>query len=60
MVAKVYASMNPEEAAPILDRLDDATAKTVLGCMKERQIGAILAAMSKDHAVALARLLAGG
>ena len=60
VVTKVYASMKPEEAAPILDRLDDATAKMVLGCMKERQIGAILAAMNKDRAVALTRLLAGG
>jgi flagellar motility protein MotE (MotC chaperone) len=60
VVTKVYASMKPEEAAPILDRLDDATAKLVLGCMKERQIGAILAAMNKDRAVALTKLLAGG
>jgi len=59
-VTKVYASMKPEEAAPIVDRLDDATARTVLGCMKERQIGAILAAMNRDRAVALTRLLAAG
>jgi flagellar motility protein MotE (MotC chaperone) len=59
-VTKVYASMKPDEAAPILDRLDDATARTVLGCMKERQIGAILAAMNRDRAVALTRLLAAG
>ena len=58
VVTKVYASMKPEEAAPLLDRLDDATAKTVLGCMKERQIGAILALMNKDRAVALTKALA--
>jgi flagellar motility protein MotE (MotC chaperone) len=52
--------MRPEDAAPILDRLDDATARSVLGCMKERQIGAILAAMAKDRAVALTKLLAAG
>jgi flagellar motility protein MotE (MotC chaperone) len=59
-VTKIYASMKPEDAAPILDRLDEATARTVLGCMKERQIGAILAAMNRDRAVALTRLLAAG
>ena len=57
-VTRIYASMKPEEAGPILDRLDDATVRTVFGCMKERQIGAILAAMQKERAVALTKLLA--
>jgi|SRR5581483_5562984 len=58
-VTKIYQTMKPEEAAPILDRLDDATARAIFGCMKEKQIGALLAAMNKERAVALTRLLAG-
>jgi len=52
--------MRPEEAAPLIDRLDDATARMVLAGMKERQIGAILAVMTKERAVALTKLLAAG
>jgi flagellar motility protein MotE (MotC chaperone) len=58
-VTKVYQSMRPEEAAAIFDRLDDATAKSIFGCMKERQVGAILAAMKPERAVALTKVLAG-
>jgi flagellar motility protein MotE (MotC chaperone) len=59
-LTKIYAGMKPEEAAEILDRLDDATAASVFVCMKERQIGAIMAAMKPDRAVALTHALAGG
>jgi hypothetical protein len=59
IVTKIYQAMKPEEAAPIFDRLDDATAMTIFGCMKEKQIGAILAVMSRDRAVALTKVLAG-
>ena len=52
--------MRPEEAAPIIDRLDDATATRIFGCMKEKQIGAILAAMNRERAVAVTKALAGG
>jgi len=58
MVTKVYETMKPEDAAPIIDRLDDATATSIFTCMKERQIGAILALMNHDRAVALTRALA--
>ena len=59
-VTKIYESMKAEEAAPILDRLDDATARAILARMKEKQIGAILAAMNRDRAVALTKALAAG
>ena len=59
-VTKIYASMRPEEAAAIVERLDDATVRLVLGGMNERQIGAILAAMTKERAVALTKRLAAG
>jgi flagellar motility protein MotE (MotC chaperone) len=58
-ITKVYETMKAEEAAPILDKLDDATLRSVLGRMKERQIGAILAAMNRDRAVAFTKELVG-
>jgi flagellar motility protein MotE (MotC chaperone) len=58
-IAKAYESMRPEEAAPILDRLDDATLRAILGRMRERQMGAVLAEMSHDRAVAVTKALAG-
>jgi len=57
-VTKVYQGMKAEEAAPILERLDDETARTIFACMSEKQIGAILAAMNRDRAVALTQILA--
>jgi flagellar motility protein MotE (MotC chaperone) len=57
-VSKVYETMKPEDAAPIIDRLDDATATSIFTCMRERQIAAILALMSHDRAVALTKALA--
>lgn len=58
-LTKVYETMKPEEAGAILDRLDDATARMILAHMKERSIGAILAAMSRDRAVEVTRVLGG-
>lgn len=58
-VTKIYETMKAEEAAPILDKMDDSTVKGILGTMKERQIGAILAAMNRDRAVAVTKVLAG-
>ena len=58
-ITKIYESMKAEEAAPILDRLDDTTAKVILGRMKEKQIAAILAAMNRERAVQLTKMLTG-
>jgi flagellar motility protein MotE (MotC chaperone) len=58
-LTKVYETMKPEEAGAILDRLDDTTARMILAHMKERSIGAILAAMSRDRAVEVTRVLGG-
>ena len=57
-VTKVYESMKPDEAGPIFDKLDDQVALGILERMKEKQIGAILAAMNRDRAVVLTKLLA--
>lgn len=58
-ITRVYESMRAEEAAPILDRLDDGTLRTLLGRMRERQVGALLAAMNRDKAVAVTKAFAG-
>jgi flagellar motility protein MotE (MotC chaperone) len=58
-ITRIFETMKAEEAAGILDKADDATLEAVLGRMKERQIGAILAAMNREKAVALTKLLAG-
>jgi flagellar motility protein MotE (MotC chaperone) len=57
-IGKVFEAMTPEEAAPILDRLDDVTLRAVLGRMRERQVAAILAAMSPERAVAVTKAFA--
>src|SRR5689334_5820382 len=46
-LAKVYGAMKPQDAAPILERLDESTVLTIFGRMKEKQIGEILPLMSK-------------
>jgi len=50
--------MRAEQAAGILDRLDDETLRLVFAPMDVRRIGAILAEMSRERAVAFTRTLA--
>ncbi len=57
-LAKVYGAMKPADAAPILERLDEATVLSIFGRMKEKQIGEILPLMTKDKAIALTHALA--
>src|SRR5439155_1390785 len=45
---KIYQSMGPEEAAPIIDRLDEATAARRLGWLKRQQSGGILGVVEPD------------
>jgi flagellar motility protein MotE (MotC chaperone) len=59
-LTKIYYTMKPEEAGPILDKLDDPTLVGILGRMKERNLGSILAAMNRDRAVAVTKALAAG
>jgi hypothetical protein len=51
--------MRPEEAAQILDQLDDETLRVVFARMEPKQIGSIVAAMSRERAVAFTKTLAG-
>lgn len=57
-LAKVYAAMKPADAAPILDKLDDATVLRIFKGMRAKQIGEILPLMSSEKAVVLTRSLA--
>ena len=57
-LAKIYGTMKPEAAAPILDRLDDPTVLTIFSRMKEKQVGEILPLMTRERAIALTQALA--
>jgi flagellar motility protein MotE (MotC chaperone) len=57
-VTKIYEHMRAEQAAAILDRLDDDTLRVVFAGMDPRRIGAIMAEMSRERAVAFTRTLA--
>lgn len=59
-LAKVYAAMKPADAAPILDKLDEATVLRIFRGMRAKQIGEILPLMSADKAVVLTKSLAAG
>jgi flagellar motility protein MotE (MotC chaperone) len=58
-LGKIYGAMKAEEAAPLLDRLDDETVLAIFGHMKQRQISAVLPLMNPEKAVALTELLGG-
>jgi flagellar motility protein MotE (MotC chaperone) len=58
-LAKIYGAMKAEEAAPLFNRLDEATVFRIFQHMKERQISAVLPLMDPEKAVALTELLGG-
>jgi len=58
-LANVYGSMNPSEAAKLIEQLDVAIALGLIEKMPEKRIGQILAMMSPERALALTRLLSG-
>jgi len=57
-VTKIYETMRPDQAAAILDRLDDETLRVVFARMETKQVAAIFAEMSRERAVAFTRTLA--
>jgi flagellar motility protein MotE (MotC chaperone) len=58
-LGRIYGAMKAEEAAPLLDRLDDETVHAIFANMKQKQISAILPLMNPEKAVALTELLGG-
>lgn len=57
-VAKMYASMPPYKAAPLMAALDGPTAVEILRLMTEDEAGAVLAAMEASRGAQLMRELA--
>jgi flagellar motility protein MotE (MotC chaperone) len=57
-LAKIYGTMKPESAAPILDKLDDSTVLTIFRRMKEKQVAEILPLMTRERAITLTQALA--
>ncbi|RMG40494.1 MAG: hypothetical protein D6719_10845 [Candidatus Dadabacteria bacterium] len=58
-LANVYSSMNPKEAAALIEQLDITIAIGLLKRMPEKRIGQILALMSPERALNITRLLSG-
>ncbi|MCB0320694.1 MAG: hypothetical protein KDD60_07180 [Bdellovibrionales bacterium] len=59
-LSNVYGSMNPTEAAHLIEQLDVTIALKLLQRMPEKRIGQILALMAPERALAITRLLSGG
>ena len=58
-LAEVYATMAPEQAAPIIAKLDNETALSLLQRMSGKRMGQILSSMSSDRAIELTKGLRG-
>ncbi len=54
-IAKVFASMDPDQAAKILNELDDPTALAILAKLKADQAAKVLQAIGSDRSVRLTR-----
>ncbi len=56
-LVKIYESMTPQDAAARLERLDDRTAASILGSMREKIAGKILGFVNVDKSVRISRVL---
>jgi flagellar motility protein MotE (MotC chaperone) len=56
-LSNVYGSMNPQEAAQLMEQLDVTIALSLIERMPEKRIGQILSMMKSEKALALTRLL---
>lgn len=59
-LANVYGSMNPQEAATLMEKLDSQIALALITRMPEKRIGQILALMSPDKALTMTKMLSNG
>lgn len=57
-LVKMYEAMSPEEAAPLVEGLDEKVVADLLSRMKEKKAGQILEYVKKEKAVALTEYLA--
>lgn len=56
-LANVYGSMNPKEAAALIEQLDVSIARKLIERMPEKRIGQILSMMSPDRALTITKML---
>lgn len=56
-LATVYGTMAPNEAAPLVEKLDESTALALLKRMPNKRMAQILSAMPAERAVALTKTL---
>lgn len=54
-VARMYESMQPDEAAQKLEKMDEETAVIILNAVKPKAAGKILAQMSNDRGASLSK-----
>ena len=59
-LANVYGSMNPQEAATLIEKLDSQIALGLITRMPEKRIGQILALMSPEKALTMTKMLSNG
>lgn len=55
-LAKLFASMQPKEAAQVLQRMADSDVQVILGYVGTRQAAAILAALPPDRVAAMSKI----
>lgn len=58
-LANVYGSMNPPEAAQLLEQLDMTIALALIERMPEKRIAQILSLMDKERALTITKMLSG-
>jgi len=58
-LSNVYGSMNPPEAAALIEQLDVNIALSLLERMPEKRIGQILALMNPERALSITKMLSG-
>ncbi len=58
-LANVYGSMNPQEAAKLMEQLDIVTAMSLISRMPEKRIAQILSTMTPERALEITRMLSG-
>ncbi|MBP2640105.1 MAG: hypothetical protein H6Q66_1056 [Firmicutes bacterium] len=59
-LARLYGSMKPEEAVPILSKLDDEIILSILGKMEEEQVAKLLPLFDAQKAASLTQMMLKG
>ncbi len=55
-LAKIFGAMRPQEAARVLEQMDDSDVKTILNYLGDRQAAAILGSFRPERAAGISRL----